>query len=77
MKNGSNVARDYLASGKFAIWAGTYRGMNSLSMQGQAVYGLNAYCLDELTKLGEMTQEQKAAALEATKTAVAAGPGRA
>jgi hypothetical protein len=34
-------------------------GMNSLSMQGQAVYGLNAYCLDELTKLGEMTQEQK------------------
>jgi hypothetical protein len=61
------VARDYLASGKFAIWAGIYRGMNSLSMQGQAIYGLNAYCLDELTKLGEFTQEQKAAALKATK----------
>ena len=62
-----NVVRDYLASGRFAIWAGIYRGMNSLSMQGRALYGLNAYCLDELTKLGEMTPEEKTAALRATK----------
>jgi hypothetical protein len=58
-----NVARNYLASGGFAIWAGIYRGTNSLSMQGHALYGLNAYCLDEL---GEMTAEDKIASLKAT-----------
>lgn len=68
----TNVARDYLASGGFAIWAGIYRGMNSLSMQGRALYGLNAYCLDELTKLGEMTAEEKIAALKATNEDIGA-----
>src|SRR5258708_1879783 len=61
-----NVARNHLASGEFAIWAGIYRDMNSLSMQGRALYGLNAYCLNELTKLGQMTAEEKNAALKAT-----------
>jgi hypothetical protein len=32
-------------------------------MQGHALYGLNAYCLDEL---GEMTAEDKIASLKAT-----------
>ena len=62
-----NVTRNYMASGEFANWAGIHRGTLSLAKQGKALYGLNAYCLDELTKLGEMTIEQKAAALEATK----------
>ena len=66
----TNVARNSLASGEFAIWAGVYRGMNSLSMKGQAIYALNAYCLDELTKLGQFTQEEKAAALKATEEEV-------
>jgi hypothetical protein len=67
-----NVVRNYLASGGSAIWAGIYRGMNSLSMQGRALYGLNAYCLDELTKLGEMTPEEKIAALRATNEDIGA-----
>jgi len=56
-----NVVRDHLASGKFHIWRG------KLSMQGQALKGMNAYCLDELVKLGQMTEETKTAALNATR----------
>ena len=56
-----NVVRDCLASGKFHIWRG------KLSMQGQALKGMNAYCLDELVKLGQMTEETKTAALNATR----------
>jgi hypothetical protein len=55
-----NVARDYLASGMFHI----YRGQ--LSMQGTALKSINMYCLDELTKLGLTTAEERSAALKAT-----------
>ena len=55
-----NVARDFLASGTFHIFRGR------LSMSGGALKWMNAYCLDELTKLGEMTAEEKTAALKAT-----------
>ena len=41
-------------------------------MQGRALKGLNAYCLEELTKLGEMTPEEKTAALKATKEDIGA-----
>jgi hypothetical protein len=61
-----NVARDYLASGRFHI----YRG--ALSMQGQALKGINAYCLSELAKLGQMTTEERRAALQATNEDIAA-----
>jgi hypothetical protein len=68
------AARNSLASGEFAIWAGVRRTppdswgarSSSLSLQGHALYVLNAYCLGELTKLGEMTPEDKTAALRAT-----------
>jgi hypothetical protein len=56
-----NVARDYLASGRFHI----YRG--HLSMQGTALQSVNMHCLNELTKLGLMTAEEKSAALKVTK----------
>ena len=55
-----NVARDYLASGTFHV----HRGR--LSMQGSALKSINMYCLDELTKLGLMTAEERNAALKAT-----------
>jgi hypothetical protein len=55
-----NVARDYLASGSFHINRGR------LSMQGGGLKAVNAYCLDELAKLGQMTAEDKIAALKAT-----------
>jgi hypothetical protein len=62
-----DVTRDYLASGEFAIYAGfACRGMDTLSIQGRSLYGLNFYCLNELVKLGQMTEETKAAALKAT-----------
>lgn len=61
-----NVVRDYLASGRFHI----YRGR--LSMQGAALKGMNAYCLNELTKLGQMTTEEQRAALQATNSDIAA-----
>jgi len=56
----ANVTRDYLASGTFHI----YRGR--LSMQEQALKGMAFYCFDELTKIGQMTVEEKTAALKAT-----------
>jgi hypothetical protein len=56
----ANVTRDYLASGTFHI----YRGR--LSMQEQALKGMAFYCFDELTKIGQMTVEEKTAALNAT-----------
>jgi hypothetical protein len=52
----ANVTRDYLSSGMFHI----YRG--KLSMQGLALNGMAAYCFDELTKIGQMTAEEKGAA---------------
>jgi hypothetical protein len=55
-----NVARDYLASGRFHV----YRG--ALSMSGEGLEALNRYCCDELEKLGQMTPDQKAEILEAT-----------
>jgi hypothetical protein len=55
-----NVARDYLASGTFHI----YRG--HLSMRGEALQSINMHCLNELTKLGLMTAEERDAALSAT-----------
>ena len=61
-----NVARDELASGIFHI----YRGR--LSMQGDALKWMNAYCLEELTKLGQMTAEEKTEALIATNEDIGA-----
>lgn len=61
-----NVARDYLASGMFHI----YRGR--LSMQGAALKSINMYCLDELTKLGLMTAEERNSALKATNEDIGA-----
>ncbi len=61
-----NVVRDNLASGMFHI----YRGR--LSMQGDALKWMNGYCLDELTKLGQMTAEEKIAAVKATKEDIGA-----
>jgi hypothetical protein len=54
----ANVTRNYLASGHYHI----YRGM--LSMQGQALRGMAFYCFGELTKIGQMTEEEKTAALK-------------
>jgi hypothetical protein len=56
----ANVTCDYLASGKYHIYRGT------LSMQGQALKEIAAYCYDELTKIGQMTAEDRIAALKAT-----------
>jgi len=61
-----NVARDYLASGRFHIYRGT------LSMQGDGVRAINSYCLDELTKLGRFTAETKIAAEKATNADIRA-----
>jgi hypothetical protein len=61
-----NVARDNLALGMFHISRGR------LSMPGGALKWMNAYCLDELTKLGEMTAEEKVAALKATNEDIGA-----
>ena len=61
-----NVVRDNLASGMFHI----YRGR--LSMQGEALKWMNAYCLDELTKLGQMTADEKIAARKATNEDIGA-----
>ena len=55
-----NVARDYLASGKFHV----YRGR--LSMPGQGLDVVNRYCCEELEKLGQITPDEKAAILKAT-----------
>jgi hypothetical protein len=41
-------------------------------MQGQALKWMSAYCLDELTKLGQMTAEEKIAALKATNEDIGA-----
>ncbi len=60
-----NVARDYLGSGRFHIYRGT------LSMQGHALKGMNAYCLGELAKLGHFTDEERRAALRATNEDIA------
>ena len=55
-----NVARDYLASGRFHV----HRGL--LSMSGEGLEALNLYCCEELEKLGQITPVQKAKILEAT-----------
>jgi hypothetical protein len=55
-----NVARDYLASGRFHV----YRGR--LSMGGQGLNVVNRYCCEELEKPGQITPDEKAAILKAT-----------
>jgi hypothetical protein len=55
-----NVARDYLASGRFHA----YRGV--LSMSGEGLEALNRYCCEELEKMGQMTPDEKAEILKAT-----------
>jgi hypothetical protein len=55
-----NVARDYLASGRFHV----YRGR--LSMQGQGLNAVNRRCCEELEKLGQITPDEKAAILKVT-----------
>jgi hypothetical protein len=55
-----NVARGDLASGRFHI----YRG--KLSMRGDGLRAINSYCLNELTKLGKFTEEERRAAEKAT-----------
>jgi hypothetical protein len=55
-----NVARDYLASGRFHA----YRGV--LSMSGEGLEALNRYCCEELEKMGQMTPEEKAEILKVT-----------
>ena len=56
----ANVARDYATSGRFHV----YRGR--LSMQGSALRSVIVYCFDELTKVGQMSAEDKSAAIKAT-----------
>jgi hypothetical protein len=61
-----NVARDYLASGRFHV----YRGR--LSMAGQGLKSLNRYCCKELEKLGQITSDEKAAILKASAEDISA-----
>src|SRR5258706_16179350 len=43
-----------------------------ISISGQAIYGINTWCLDELTKLGQITAEEKLGIQKATKNDIAA-----
>jgi hypothetical protein len=56
-----NVARDYLASGRFHVFPGR------LSMSGAGVRSVNSYCCDELERLHQITPDEKAEILKVTR----------
>jgi hypothetical protein len=56
-----NVARDDLHMGTHHLFQGR------LSMPGNGVHALSNYCCEELEKLGQITADEKAAMIRATR----------